>query len=206
MGPAEWDRRYAGRELLWTAEPNRFLAAEVAEMAPGRALDLACGEGRNAVWLAGRGWEVTGVDFSGVALDKARRLAAARGVSGRVRLVRADLAACVPEAGAADLVAVMYLQVPAPLRARILARARAALAPAGTLLLVAHDLANLDGGHGGPSDPAVLTTPEGVAADLSGLVVERAERVRRPVHTEDGEAVAIDTLVRASRPARAGER
>jgi hypothetical protein len=71
------------------------------------------------------------------------------------------------------------------------------------LLLVAHDLANLDGGHGGPSDPEVLTTPEGVAADLSGLVVERAERVRRPVPTEDGEAVAIDTLVRASRP---GER
>jgi SAM-dependent methyltransferase len=202
MGPDEWDARYAGRELLWSAEPNRFLSEEVADMTPGRALDLACGEGRNAVWLAERGWDVTGVDFSGVAIAKARRLADARGVGERVRLVEADLAEYAPPPEGADLVAVLYLQVPAPLRGGILARAAAALAPGGTLLFVAHDLANLDGGHGGPKDPEVLTTPEGVAADLAGLVVERAERVRRPVSTDAGEAVAIDTLVRASRPAQ----
>ena len=73
-----WDERYAAAELIWTAEPNRFLVAEVNGLAPGRALDLACGEGRNAVWLAAQGWEVTGVDFSRAGLDKAHRLAPQR--------------------------------------------------------------------------------------------------------------------------------
>lgn len=77
---AGWDRRYAGSELVWTSEANRFLAAEAEGLAVGRALDLACGEGRNAVWLAQRGWQVTGVDFSQVGLDKAARLAEQRGV------------------------------------------------------------------------------------------------------------------------------
>ncbi len=69
-----WDERYAGDELVWSAQPNRFLVAEVETLPPGRALDLACGEGRNAVWLAERGWDVTGVDFSNAGIDKARRL------------------------------------------------------------------------------------------------------------------------------------
>src|SRR5579875_1878471 len=75
MDRAEWDARYAGEELLWRAEPNQFLVEEVAELPPGRALDVACGEGRNAIWLAEHGWNATGVDFSEVALAKARRLA-----------------------------------------------------------------------------------------------------------------------------------
>ena len=65
-----WNRRYAEKELVWSAGPNRFLAAEAADLAPGRALDLACGEGRNALWLAEQGWRVTAVDFSGVAVEK----------------------------------------------------------------------------------------------------------------------------------------
>ena len=76
----DWNTRYAQKELVWTAEPNRAFAAEVSGLAPGRALDVACGEGRNAVWLAERGWQVTGVDFSEVALEKAATLAASRGV------------------------------------------------------------------------------------------------------------------------------
>ncbi|MGC9221600.1 MAG: class I SAM-dependent methyltransferase [Solirubrobacteraceae bacterium] len=75
-----WERRYAQTGLVWTAEPNRFLVEEVAGRKPGRALDLACGEGRNGIWLAQRGWEVTGVDFSAHAIKKGRALAAARGV------------------------------------------------------------------------------------------------------------------------------
>jgi SAM-dependent methyltransferase len=77
----DWNRRYAGAEFMWTADPNRFLAAEVAELPPGRALDLACGEGRNAVWLAEHGWEVTGVDFSEAGLGKGAKLAEERQVS-----------------------------------------------------------------------------------------------------------------------------
>ena len=83
----------------------------------------------------------------------------------------------------------------------MLARAAEEVAPGGTLLVVGHDLQNLNGGHGGPKDPRVLFTPEDVAAELPGLEIEKAERVLRPVETEDGEAQAIDALVRARRAA-----
>lgn len=199
MDADAWNRRYATAEFVWRTEPNRFLPPEVAGLAPGRALDLACGEGRNAVWLATRGWRVTGVDFAEVGLDKARRLAAEHAVE--VTWVRADVTTwSAPEA--ADLVVVFYLQLPAEPRRRALARAAAAVAPGGTLLVVAHDLANLREGHGGPQDPAVLYTPDDVVADLagSGLEVQRAERVRRPVELDTGVVHAVDCLVRAGRP------
>ena len=189
----QWNRRYTGSELLWTAEPNRFLVAETSELPPGRALDLACGEGRNAVWLAERGWEVTGVDFADVGLEKARGLAAARGVD--AIWVHADLLEYEPPREAFDLVATLYLQLPADERRRVLRAAAAAVAPGGTLLVVAHDRSNLEHGHGGPQDASVLATPEEVAGDLDGLEVERAEVVER----RDGDLVALDLLVRAHR-------
>jgi SAM-dependent methyltransferase len=200
MDRADWDRRYAGRELLWTGEPNRFLVAETAELPPGRALDLACGEGRNAVWLAEQGWRVTGVDFSRVALDKAHGLAAARGVT--VEWVGRDVLEYEPEELAFDLVLLFYLQLPTVSRRAAVRAAARAVAPGGTLLVVAHDRANLEQGHGGPQDPAVLYTADDVVADLdgAGLRLERAERVERPVETPDGERVALDVLVRAARP------
>lgn len=195
----DWNRKHGEAGPLFGVEPNRFLVAEVENLAPGRALDLACGAGRNAVWLAERGWTVTGADFSDVALANARGLAAERGVD--VGWVQADLRDWEPPLRAFDLVAVLYLQVPAEERALVLARAAEAVAPGGTLLVVGHDLQNLNGGHGGPKDPRVLFTPEDVAAELPGLEVEKAERVLRPVETEDGEAQAIDALVRARRAA-----
>jgi hypothetical protein len=141
---------------------------------------------------------VTGVDFSGVAVAKAQAMAADAGVA--ARFLQADLAVHVPGTASADLVLLAYLQVPEPLRTTVLQRAAAALRPGGVLLWVAHDRSNLDGGHGGPRNPDVLSTPEGVAAALAGLEVVRAEVVRRPVPAEEGEAVALDTLVRAVRP------
>jgi SAM-dependent methyltransferase len=196
MTSADWDRRYATPDLVWSREPNRFVAAESADLTPGRALDLGCGEGRNAVWLAGRGWRVTAVDFSGVALGKARRLSDAEGVA--VDWVQADLTAAPAAPQSADLVVIAYVHLPPAGRRRMLAGAAAALAPGGTIIVVEHDLLNLTEGHGGPRDPDVLTTPEMIVAELPGLVVEMAERVRRPV--EGAERDAIDTLVRASRP------
>jgi len=194
-----WDERYAGDELVWSAVPNRFLVAEVETMPPGRALDLACGEGRNAVWLAERGWDVTGVDFSNVGLGKARRLAEARGVSAQWEL--ADVTAYAPTPESFDLVIVMYLHLPEAAR-RVAFRhaAAAAVATGGTLLVVGHDITNPSAGWGGPSDAAVLYGPEDVVADLVGLEMVKAERVRRPVPTDDGEKIAIDVLVRATRP------
>ena len=198
MEREDWDRRYEGSEPLWPATPNRFLVSEVDGLGPGAALDVGCGEGRNAVWLAERGWQVTGVDFSPVALDKARRLAEARGTS--VEWVQADLRSYQPVEGVYDLVVVLYLHLPAAERRRVHAGLARALRGGGVLLVVGHDLTNLTEGYGGPQDASVLFTPDDVASELGQLRVERAERVERPVSTDDGERRAIDALVRAVRP------
>jgi len=197
MDSADWDRRYSATGLLWTASPNRFVVAELAGLPPGRALDLGCGEGRNAIWLAERGWQVSAVDFSPVGLDKARRLAGERGVT--VNWVSADLRDYQPRPGAFDLVLLAYLHLPPGDWSMVLHSARDTLAPGGTLLVVGHDVANIAEGVGGPQDPAVLYTPQSVAAELSGLDIRRADRVRRPVQTDTGPREAIDTLVRAVR-------
>jgi SAM-dependent methyltransferase len=194
----DWNARYAGTELLWTAQPNRLFAAEVDDLPPGRALDVACGEGRNAVWLAERGWRVTAIDFSDVALAKAARLAERRGVE--VEWVVGDVLALELGRQAFDLVAVLYLQLPHAELARVLRSAAAALAPGGTLVVIGHDTTNLTDGYGGPRDPSVLFTPDDVVSELGGLEVERAEAVRRAVALEAGEATAIDAFVRARRP------
>ena len=197
MRREDWDARYAAVENLWASKPNRFLVAEVSELPPGRALDLACGEGQNAIWLASLGWDVLGVDYSGVAVEKARRRAEREGVA--ARFVRADLVEYEPEREAFDLVIVLYLHIPSTHRASVHARASAAVAPDGTFVLLGHDLTNLTDGVGGPSDPDILYTAEEIAAELPGLVIEKATTVLRDVRGEDRDA--IDTIVRARRPA-----
>lgn len=199
MEREEWDERYAGQDLLWHAEPNRFLVQEVADLAPGTALDIACGEGRNAVWLAERGWRATGVDFSGVALAKAQRMAEERGVT--VRWIEADLRQWEPPERF-DLVIAMYLHLPAETRAATFSAATEAVAPRGTLLVVGHDRENIAFGHGGPQDESVLFTATEVAdvvKAVGGFTIRRAEQVRRPVETENGTVDALDALVRAVR-------
>jgi SAM-dependent methyltransferase len=195
MDREDWDRRYLEKELVWSAEPNRFLVEEVAELTPGRALDLGAGEGRNALWLAGRGWRVMAVDFSEVALDKARRIAVGRGVE--VEFVHADLTEYQPERAAFDLVLVLYLHLPWHQMTTVLGRARAALASGGTFLLVGHDRSNLEHGHGGPQRLEVLYTADEVAGLFGGLAIEEAGTRRRPVETDQGVVQAIDCLVRA---------
>jgi SAM-dependent methyltransferase len=191
----DWDRRYEEQELLWSATPNRFLVTEAAGLTPGRGLDLACGEGRNAIWLAERGWQMTAVDFSEVAIAKARQRAARAGLT--IDFVCADLLDFEPERGVYDLVIVLYLQLPAEERRLVLARAAGALAEGRTFLLVGHDLSNLTEGAGGPSDPDVLYTPDDIVSELPGLEIEKAERVVRDVL--DADRPAIDALVRAVR-------
>lgn len=200
MDQRAWDERYAGADLVWTAEANRFLVAEVADLAPGRAADLAAGECRNAVWLAEQGWDVDAIDFSSVGLEKGVRLAEHRGVAAAVHPVVADLAVW-SASGAYDLVLVAYLHLPEPLRTPVFAAAAAAVAPGGTLLVIGHDLANLDGGYGGPQDPGVLTTAPALVAAIGDLAVIRAEPVERPVTTPEGERIAIDHVLRAVRAA-----
>ena len=154
MDRQQWDERYSGAEFEWSMHPNQFVAEQLAGLPPGRALDLAAGEGRNSVWLAERGWSVTAVDFSRVGLEKGRKLSAAHGVAdGQVDWVVADLSEYEPARAAFDLVLIAYLQVGAALRDRVLAGAAAALVPGGTLLVVGHDLTNLTEGVGGPQEP-----------------------------------------------------
>lgn len=188
-----WDERYAAKETVWGAAPNRWVEQEVRDLPPGRALDLACGEGRNALWLDGLGWRVRAVDFSAVAIDKGRHRPSG------VEWVVADVTAYdSPEP--VDLALLCYLQVPAPDRRAALRHAAGALAPAGRLLVIAHHTRNRTDGTGGPQDDAVLYTPDDVAADLdgTGLRIDKGAEVLRPV--DGAERPAIDTLVLATAP------
>lgn len=205
MDAGAWDERYAASELVWSRGPNQFVEAECADLPPGRAVDLACGEGRNAIWLASRGWQVIAVDFSQVALDKGRTLAGDLPVT----WVCEDATSWV--GSWLDLAVVAYFQVPAAHRRTAVRNVVSSLRPGGTLVWVAHDSTNLTEGTGGPQDPAVLMTAEDVVADLDGIDIEvvRAERVARVVpgdgasatHRHAGEAdrVAYDCLVRLVR-------
>lgn len=197
MDRGSWDERYRSRDLVWGIEPNRFLAEQAESLPPSRALDLACGEGRNALWLAEQGWRVTAVDFSKVAVDRGRSLATEWDLD--VEWVEGDVTEWDPPAEDFDLVIVFYLHLPADQRHRVMDRARRALAPGGTILVVGHDSTNLTAGYGGPQDPALLYEPDDLVADLDGLTIERAERVTRRVATDHGERTAIDALVRARR-------
>ncbi|UAL30644.1 class I SAM-dependent methyltransferase [Nocardioides rotundus] len=208
MDARAWDERYAAAELVWSAGPNQFVEAECGVLTPGRAVDLAAGEGRNALWLAARGWRVTAVDFSQVALDKGARVEAAR--DGDAPPIAWECADAIAWRGEGfDLAVLAYLQLPADERRAAVRSAIEALVPGGTLLVVAHDSSNLEHGTGGPQDPTVLYTAEDVLADLDGLAVDvvRAEVVDRVVggdassHRDEGvaSAVAKDALVRLTR-------
>ncbi|MFJ9774600.1 class I SAM-dependent methyltransferase [Kitasatospora sp. NPDC101157] len=209
MDSQGWDDRYAASDLVWGAAPNQWVVRELTGRTPGRALDLATGEGRNAIWLAAQGWEVTGLDFSAVALERAERLTAELPdeVADRLTWRHGDVRNQEAPAVGYDLVLIAYLQLPAADRRAALHGAAEALAPGGTLLVVGHDLTNLSDGVGGPQDPAVLFTPEDVLADLAeyGLRTVRAERVHRtvgePGHGGGLTGVAIDALVRLERGA-----
>ncbi|MFQ5558086.1 MAG: class I SAM-dependent methyltransferase [Acidimicrobiales bacterium] len=198
MDASSWDDRYSATDLVWSAGPNQFVAEVCAPLPPGRAIDLAAGEARNTLWLAEQGWDATAVDFSAVALDKARRIAARRGLA--ITTVEADLTGYTPDERAYDLVLIAYLQIRVTELATVVGRAAAAVAPGGRLLLIGHDVSNIEHGYGGPSDPAVLTDAAAVVEAIGPqLTVERAEVADREVSTDDGPRTAKDTLVLAHR-------
>ncbi|HSP76352.1 MAG TPA: class I SAM-dependent methyltransferase [Cryobacterium sp.] len=213
MDATEWDTRYrlareaqagqAGR--LWSAVPAQIVQDTVGPWAPGRALDLATGDGRNAIWLAGRGWTVTAVDFSTEALGQAGAHAAEAGVS--VDWQVGDATTWDPAGETYDLVTVMYLHLPEPALRSVLARAAGWLSPGGRLVVLGHDRANLETGAPGPRDPDILYTPELLQssmdpASLGASRVVRCETIRRDLATDpeapgdgDGAAYALDTLL-----------
>jgi SAM-dependent methyltransferase len=204
MDSTAWNQRYEGSELVWSAAPNIFVQQLTEDLPAGTALDIAAGEGRNALWLAARGWQVTAVDFSAVALQRAGSLAQKQlgSDAGRLVTLEADLETWVPQEHSYDLVLVVYLQVPEKQRSAVMRRAAEAVAPGGTLLVVGHDLANLTSGHGGPQDPTVLYRPGDIVADIqpARLVIVRDETVTRSLTDDQGQpAEALDALVLARR-------
>ena len=188
MQASDWDKRYetAG---VWSREPNAWVAETLEHLDPGTAVDLAAGEGRNALWLASLGWEVTAVDFAAVGLSTGRERAAEIGVD--IEWVVADATAWVSPT-LVDLVVIAYLQLPVDDLSRAIGNAAGYLAPGGTLALINHDRANT---VGGPQDPAVLTTVEELRAAASLLDIVRCERVERI--TPNGIALDVVLVARA---------
>ena len=196
-----WDARYAESERIWSGRPNQRLVDEVADLAPGRALDVGCGEGADAVWLASRGWRVTALDVSEVALARVREHALEAGVGDLVETLQHDLVAGGPAPGRYDLVSAFFFQLP-PLLFDDFYRGLADLVdPGGTLLVVGHHPDDIAPGARRSHGPQLMFTPDQVVALLdpgAWEVVTEAAPTREQVLPE-GPAIVRDTLVRAVR-------
>ena len=192
MRAADWDERYAERQQ-WSAEPNALIAGLLDGVPPGDAVDLAAGEGRHALWLAGLGWRVTAVDFSGIGLARG----GAQPGADRVTWVTADVTTWSADAASLDLALVAYLHLPQEDTVALLTRAVGWLRPGGRLLVLGHDVENLSAGVGGPQEEAILHSVERLRPVARLLLVDRLEQVRR--QTPAG--TALDTLLVGRRPA-----
>jgi SAM-dependent methyltransferase len=209
MNADDWDARYRkARESadarLWSASPTTLLSQSVAGWKPCRALDLATGDGRNAIWLAQNGWQVTAVDFSAEAIESARGHAIDAGVA--VDWQCADVTPWLTEhnpadtdlttRGLFDLVTIMYLHVPHPELTAVITSAHARLAPGGHLLVIGHDVENIGSGASGPTNPDILYTPELLGSAVPAGSIERCETVSRDVSADPESASEITGTAR----------
>lgn len=188
---AVWEEHYTARPQVWSGRVNAQLAATAPGLGSGRALDLGCGEGADAIWLAEHGWEVVAVDVSDTALSRAREAAASRGVADRIDFQQHELTGSFP-AGSFDLVSAHFLHSTVEMdRAVILRQAAAAVAPGGALLIVDHAAAppwaTKMAHHEFPTAEAVA---DGLELDPSQWHRD-ITRVERPVQGPDGEAVTL---------------
>ncbi|WP_024801526.1 bifunctional 2-polyprenyl-6-hydroxyphenol methylase/3-demethylubiquinol 3-O-methyltransferase UbiG [Nocardia sp. BMG51109] len=191
-----WEDRYRGRDQLFSGAPNGVLVAEAAGLAPGRALDVGCGEGADAIWLARRGWQVTAIDIAPTAL----RRAAAADTTGRVTWTHANLAGTPPPPGAFDLVSVQYFPLRLESDHTALRGLLNAVASGGTLLVGSHDISDLPPGRDNDFDPADYYHPGDIAAllgdDWTVLINETRPRT---APAPPGTHHAHDTVLRARR-------
>ena len=199
-----WDERYRSRPAVWSGRPNRRLVERAADLAPGTALDVGCGEGADAIWLATHGWRVTGVDVSRVALSRAAAVAAAADAEAAARITwrQADVLEFEPEPAAYDLVSAQFMQLPSALRPAFHARLAAAVRPGGSLLVVAHDVSDLDTTMGRPHLPDLFFTADEVAGGLDpgAWEVLVAGALGRPAVDPDGNPVTVhDAVLHAAR-------
>ncbi|MEU5399676.1 class I SAM-dependent methyltransferase [Streptomyces sp. NPDC005963] len=189
-GPTQfWEERYRSSERVWSGNPNPLLVRETSALEPGRALDLGCGEGADTVWLASRGWQVTGVDISTTALERAGIHAVEAGLAERVTFEQHELGVTFPE-GSFDLVSAHFLQSPVALdQEGVLKQAADAVAPGGTLLIAMHaGWPTWMEEHEYPFD-ADFPTLQGLLAMLAlspDWRVETLESVERPAPSPEG--------------------
>ncbi|WP_424213846.1 class I SAM-dependent methyltransferase [Streptomyces sp. BI20] len=201
-GAAYWDARYGENERFWSGEPNAVLVREITGLTPGTALDLGCGEGADAVWLARAGWRVTGLDVSAVALERAARHAEETGTADRTRWLAHDLTTGFP-AGEWDLISACFLHNRGEFpREEILRAAARAVAPGGTLLIAGH--AGWAPWTPDPDHTVLFPTPEEVVASLelpegAWEVVTATETDREQLTPEGEHAHRTDNVVRVRR-------
>jgi SAM-dependent methyltransferase len=196
--PRYWNERYAAAEQLWSGEPNQALVAAVAHRNPGRVLDVGCGEGADAVWLAGNGWQVTGLDVSGVALERAARHAAEAGVS--VTWVNSGLVEAHLAPGSFDLVSAQYpvlRKTPSRLAERAVLES---VAPGGTLVFVHHADFQVDDPNHHGFNPGDFVGPWDVVPLLGdGWLIEVNETRSRTVMAGAGAGHTDDVVLVARR-------
>lgn len=196
-----WDERYGSAQRVWSGNPNPQLVAEAAGLDPGTALDAGCGEGADAHWLARRGWRVTALDVSTVALQRGAAHAGPD-IADRITWQQADLRGWAPDGSRYDLVSAQYMQFPGPLREAVFANLAAAVAPGGTLLLVGHHPSDMHTSMGRPDEPDLFFTAAQAAAALDRQrwdVVVAATRPRPAVDPDGQEITIADAVVRARR-------
>jgi SAM-dependent methyltransferase len=192
-----WEDRYRTNESLWSGNPNPTLVDETAGLTPGTALDVGCGEGADAIWLADQGWQVTGMDVSTTAVERAAGHAGAR----RITWLQGDLVKWTPET-TYDLVSAHFIHAQSADRPGIHRRLADAVAPGGTLLVVAHHPLDLETNIGRPDLPDFLFTAEEIAGalDPAGWDVVTCEARPRSVTGPDGDTITIhDSVLRAAR-------
>jgi SAM-dependent methyltransferase len=202
-----WDTRYRTADVIWSGNPNPRLVEQASGLAPGTALDVGCGEGADAIWLAALGWRVTGVDVSQVALDRAaeRAAEAGAGIAGLITWQQADVLSWDPAPQQFSLVSAQFMQLPRPARESLHRRLAAAVRPGGTLLIVGHHPSDLHTSVPRPALPDLFFTADEIAANLDPgawqIVVAAAPQ--RQALDPDGRSVTIhDAVLNARRRAR----
>ncbi|MFC4017755.1 FAD-dependent oxidoreductase [Micromonospora sp. GCM10011542] len=197
-----WEERYRSKPVVWSGRPNPQLVAEAAGLTPGRALDVGSGEGADAVWLAERGWRVTGVDISSTALARAAEHADTAGVGDRIEWMHVDLRDKPPAEEAYDLVSAQFMHLPPTQRRELFARLADAVAPGGTLLIVGHHPSDLWTSAHRLHMPDMMYTAEEVAGSLDPArweVLVAEARPRTSTDPEGREITLHDAVLRARR-------
>lgn len=195
-----WNKKYSEREWVWSPEPTTALVETLIDLPAGQALDLGAGEGRNSIWLAAKGWQVTAVDFSSVGIEKGQQIAKKQSLDINWRCH--DLEDFTAATDSFSLLIWVYVHIPNSLRQSIWTRLLSSLKPGGHFIYIGHDPANIGRGAGGPQNAEVLASRDDVCSDLQGFQILESKLIERPYGTDPGHggqtnATALDALVHA---------